>query len=126
MEKNEIFKKTEIYFLLSNMTLSGIIQTKNSKSLKFNYNVKLAQNCTRALINASIKGYFDIVYLLLNYGVNPNRIDIITGTGPLHEAVRYNDSKDDKTQLERIKIVQFLAAYGADPELANIKREVRK
>ena len=91
-----------------------------------NYNVKLAQNCTRALINASIKGYFDIVYLLLNYGVNPNRIDIITGTGPLHEAVRYNDSKDDKTQLERIKIVQFLAAYGADPELANIKRELRK
>ena len=34
MEKNEIFKKTEIYFLLSNMTLSGIIQTKNSKSLE--------------------------------------------------------------------------------------------
>lgn len=90
-----------------------------------NYNVKLAQQCTRALVNASIKGYFDIVLLLLDYGVNPNRIDIITGTGALHEALRYNDAKDEKNvQMERVKIVQFLAAYGADPELANIKREV--
>ena len=89
-----------------------------------NFNPKLVQHCTRALINASIKGYFDIVLLLLNFGVSSNKIDIITGTGPLHEAVRYNDIKDEQNQLERLKIVQYLVMYGADPELANIKREV--
>ena len=89
-----------------------------------NYNTKLAQNSIRALINASIKGYFDIVLLLLNYGVNPNKVDIITGSGPLHEAVRYNDIKDEKVRQERLKIIQFLARYGADPELVNVKREV--
>ena len=89
-----------------------------------NFNPRLAQHCIRALINASIKGYFDIVLLLLNYGVNPNKVDIITGTAPLHEAVRYNDIKDEKNQLERLKIVHYLAKYGADPELPNLKREV--
>ena len=91
-----------------------------------NYNIKLAQYCVRALVNASIKGYFDIVLLFLNYGVNPNKVDIITGTGPLHEAVRYNDMKDEKTRLDRLKIVNFLALYGADPDLVNVKREVNK
>lgn len=60
---------------------------------------------------------------MLNYGVNPNKVDIITGSGPLHEAVRYNDFKDDKSCQERLKIVKFLAFYGADPELVNVKRE---
>ena len=72
-----------------------------------------------------MKGYFEIVLLLLNYGVNPNKIDGITGTGPLHEAVRYNDIKDDKSQQERLKIVHYLTLYGADPELANLNREVQ-
>ena len=90
-----------------------------------NYNNKLAQYCTRALVNASIKGYFDIVLMLLNFGVNPNKIDIINGTGALHEAVRYNDIRDEKTRLERLKIVKYLAIYGADPDLANVKREVK-
>jgi hypothetical protein len=61
---------------------------------------------------------------LLNYGVNPNKIDVITGTGPLHEAVRYNEIKDEKSRFERLKIVNYLALYGADPELPNVKREV--
>ena len=86
----------------------------------------MSQQCVRALINAAIKGYFDIVLLLLNYGVNPNKIDVITGSGPLHEAVRYNDIKDEKSQQERLKIVQYLALYGADPELPNQKNEVHK
>ncbi len=89
-----------------------------------NYNTKLAQNSIRALVNASIKGYFDIVLLLLNYGVNPNKVDIITGSGPLHEAVRYNEIKDEKVREERLKIVRFLTSFGADPELVNVKREV--
>ncbi len=89
-----------------------------------NFNLKLATGCTRALINASIKGYFDVVLLLLNFGVNPNKIDIITGTGPLHEAVRYNDIKDEKSRLERLKIVHYLTLFGADPETPNLKREV--
>lgn len=62
--------------------------------------------------------------LLLNYGVSPNKIDAITGTGALHEAVRYNEIKDEKSRFERLKIVHYLALYGADPELPNVKREV--
>lgn len=89
-----------------------------------NYNTKMSQISIRALVNASIKGYFEIVLLLLNYGVNPNKVDIITGSGPLHEAVRYNDIKDEKVREERLKIVHYLCLYGADPELVNVKREV--
>lgn len=84
----------------------------------------MAQSSIRALVNASIKGYFDIVLLLLNYGVNPNKVDIITGSGPLHEAVRYNDIKEEKVRQERIKIVHHLCLFGADPELVNVNREV--
>jgi hypothetical protein len=75
------------------------------------------------LVNACIKGYFDIVLLLLNFGVNPNKIDIITGTGPLHEAVRYSYSREDKNRDIRQKIVQYLAQYGADPEQPNAANE---
>lgn len=63
--------------------------------------------------------------MLLNYGVNPNKVDIITGSGPLHEAVRYNDIRDEKVRHERLKIVYYLSLYGADPEAINVKREVR-
>jgi len=89
-----------------------------------NFNINMAHLCTRALTNAAIKGYLNIVLLLLNFGVNPNKIDPITGSGPLHEAVRYDDVKDEKSRLERLKLVYFLALFGADPELANVKREV--
>ena len=87
-----------------------------------NYDTNLASLSTRALINASIKGYLGIVLLLLNFGVNPNKIDSVTGTGPLHEAVRYDELKGDNP--ERLKIVHVLAQYGASPELLNAKREV--
>lgn len=42
----------------------------------------------------------------------------------MHEAVRYNDIKDDKVRQERLKIVYYLSLYGADPEAINVKREV--
>ena len=87
-----------------------------------NYNTKLSQSCSRALVNAAIKGYFDIVLLLLDFGVNPNKIDKITGTGPQHEAVRYNDTNEQSREI-RLKIVQYLAMYGADPELQNTQGE---
>jgi hypothetical protein len=87
-----------------------------------NYNTKLSQLCSRALVNASIKGYFDIVLLLLNFGVNPNKIDKITGTGPQHEAVRYNDN-NEQSRENRLKIVQYLAMYGADLEMQNTHGE---
>ena len=74
-------------------------------------------------MNASIKGYLGIILLLLNFGVNPNKIDSATGTGPLHESVRYNDLKGDDA-LERLKLVHILAQYGASPDLMNAKREV--
>jgi hypothetical protein len=88
-----------------------------------NFNTKLAPSCSRALVNACIKGYLDIVLLLLNFGVNPNKIDIITGTGPQHEAVRFSLIKDAKVRELRLKIVQYLAVYGADPELQNTSGE---
>ena len=83
----------------------------------------MAPQCSRALVNASIKGYLDITLLLLNFGVNPNKIDIITGTGPQHEAVRFNSTKDENMRDLRLKIVQNLAMYGADPELQNTSGE---
>ena len=89
-----------------------------------NYNTKLSQSCSRALVNAAIKGYFDIVLLLLDFGVNPNKIDKITGTGPQHEAVRYNDTNEQSREI-RLKIVQYLAMYGADPELQNTQGETQ-
>jgi ankyrin repeat protein len=85
--------------------------------------MKLASLCSRALVNASIKGYLDIVLLLLNFGVNPNKIDIITGTGAQHEAVRFSSLKDDKMRDIRLKIIQYLSMYGADPNLPNTSGE---
>ena len=87
------------------------------------YNIRTTRSCTRALVQATTKGLFHIVLLLLNYGVNPNKIDAITGTGPLHEAVRYHEVNEGSRQ-ERLKIVRSLALFGADPQLVNLKREV--
>lgn len=85
----------------------------------------LAQSSSRALLNAAIKGFFDIVILFLNFGANPNKIDPINGSSALHEAVRYNDINDEKNRIERLKIVKFLAMFGASPELKNLRNEVR-
>ena len=46
------------------------------------------------------------------------------GTGPLHEAVRYNDIRDEETRWERLKIVKILASYGSNPDLVNLRNEV--
>ena len=85
--------------------------------------MKLVSQCSRALVNASIKGYLDIVLLLLNFGVNPNKIDIITGTGPQHEAVRFSSLKDEKIRDIRLRIIEYLSMYGADPNLPNTSGE---
>lgn len=115
-------KTSNTLYLCFNMYLR-LFLSSDSIRIILNYNTKLAQFCSRALVNACIKGYFDIVLLLLNFGVNPNKIDIITGTGAQHESVRYYDLRDEKLRDIRLKIVQYLAIFGADPQLVNTRGE---
>ena len=85
----------------------------------------IAQKSIRALIHATIKGNLNIILILLNYGIDPNQVELVNGTGPLHEAVRFNDIHDENTRLERLKIVKCLANYGANPDLVNLRNEVK-
>jgi ankyrin repeat protein len=89
-----------------------------------NFDPAAAQKSIRALINATIRGNIYSILLLLNYGIDPNQIELINGTGPLHEAVRYNDFEDEVTRQERLKIVKYLANFGANPDLVNLRNEV--
>jgi hypothetical protein len=65
-----------------------------------------------------------LVHLLLTYGVNPNLIDSKVGTGILHEAVRFDDKKEQHLNYQRFKMIKFLTIYGANPDLKNLKKEV--
>ena len=44
---------------------------------------------TLALVEASLRGYSDIVEMILDYGYNPNCLNLLKDTTPLIEAVRY-------------------------------------
>lgn len=89
-----------------------------------NFNPVVAQQSIRGLISATVKGQLKIIMLLLNYGIDPNQIELVNGTGPLHEAVRYNEIHDEMGRVERLKIVKILASFGANPDLVNLRNEV--
>lgn len=65
-----------------------------------------------------------MAFLLLNFGVNPNKIDDNSGSSALHELVRMFEPSEDKFRL-RLKIIEFLTLFGASPELRNRMNEVR-
>ncbi|KAK3101150.1 hypothetical protein FSP39_001324 [Pinctada imbricata] len=69
---------------------------------------------TSALVEASIRGYKDIVHLLLDYGVNPNLQDKDRQTCGLHEATRF----------ARLEVAEILLKFGASSEIENEKKEV--
>ena len=57
-------------------------------SVLLDHDSSLSSN-TSAIIEAAIRGYTNVVLLLLDYGVNANGINDIKETGPLHEATRF-------------------------------------
>lgn len=89
-----------------------------------NFEPKISFYSSRALINAGLKPNFEMVLLLLNFGVNPNKIEENSGSSVLHEMVRVNETSEDKFRL-RLKIIEFLTLFGASPELRNRMNEVR-
>ncbi|KAL3853669.1 hypothetical protein ACJMK2_017192 [Sinanodonta woodiana] len=68
---------------------------------------------TRALVEASIRGHCEIVQLLLDYGVDPNKMDVVKRTLALIEGVRFI----------RFTVAEILLKYGAQPEMKNTQNE---
>ena len=98
---------------------------KGALRVLLDFSPQLAEkNCWSPLFYASLRGDFDLSYLLLTFGVNPNLIDEKTGTGILHEAVRYENKSEPQPNPQRLKIIRYLTMYGGNPELKNSKKEV--
>lgn len=86
----------------------------------------VVENCWSALFYASIRGDFDLAYLLLTYGVDPNMMEGKNGTGIVHEVVRFENKAEPcepSSLMRRVKVVKYLAIYGANPDLKNAKKE---
>lgn len=85
---------------------------KDAVSVLLDHDSSLSSN-TSAIIEAALRGYTEIVHLLLDYGVNANCINDLKETGPLHEATRFL----------RFEVAEKLVEYGASPHLQNPKSE---
>lgn len=80
--------------------------------------------CWSALFYASIRGDFDLAFMMLAYGVNPNSMEDKSGTGIMHEVVRFENKNEVEPNFNRLKIIKYLTVYGGNPELRNAKKEV--
>ncbi|XP_060561908.1 uncharacterized protein LOC132721604 isoform X2 [Ruditapes philippinarum] len=74
---------------------------------------KSTRSNTLAMIEASIRGYKDVVEMMLDYGYDPNALDQDRDTTALMEAVRF----------VRIPVVETLLKYGAKTDVKNSKSE---
>ncbi|KAL5015539.1 hypothetical protein ScPMuIL_009809 [Solemya velum] len=90
------------------LDVAAMYNKKDAVSLLLDQSTELKNNTT-AIVEAAVRGYTDIVLLLLDYGVCPNSISGLKGSGPLHEAVRFL----------RLNAAEVLLRYGADPRLPN-------
>ncbi|KAH9504867.1 hypothetical protein Btru_062127, partial [Bulinus truncatus] len=99
-------------FKLTALDLAASFNKKEAVRLLLHH-VPLLRNNSRAIVEASVRGFTDIVELLLEYGVSCNGLDENSGSSALHEAVRFN----------RIEVVKLLVAFQADPDLQNSNRE---
>lgn len=90
------------------------------------YCPQLIENCWSALFYASIRGDFDLAYVLLTYGVDPNMIESKTRSGLMHEVVRFENKADSEPNFSRLKIIKFLAIYGGNPDFRNARKEVNQ
>ncbi|KAK7103037.1 uncharacterized protein [Littorina saxatilis] len=71
----------------------------------------LSNQC--AVVEAAMRDNADVLELLLEYGIDPNQLDILRGSTALHEAVRFC----------RAKSAELLLAFGADVDKENLKKE---
>lgn len=94
------------------LDVAAMYNKKDAVSVLMDNNNSLKSNVL-AIIEASIRGYTEIIQLLLDFGVNPNGISEEKQTGPLHEATRFLRIDAAKTLLE----------YGANSKLQNPKNE---
>ena len=94
------------------LDVAAMYGKKDAVSVLLDHDSSLSSN-TSAIIEAAIRGYTNVVLLLLDYGVNANGINDIKETGPLHEATRFL----------RFESAEMLVQYGASPQLQNPKLE---
>ncbi|KAH9504838.1 hypothetical protein Btru_062072 [Bulinus truncatus] len=99
-------------FKLTALDLAASFNKKEVVRLLLHH-VPLLRNNSRAIVEASVRGFTNIVELLLEYGVSCNGLDENSGSSALHEAVRFN----------RIEVVKLLVAFQANPDLQNSNRE---
>lgn len=94
------------------LDVAAMYGKKDAVSVLLDHETSLSSN-TSAIIEAAIRGYTNVVHLLLDYGVNVNSINDLKETGPLHEATRFL----------RFESAKMLVQYGASPQLQNPKLE---
>ncbi|XP_052058441.1 uncharacterized protein LOC127698798 [Mytilus californianus] len=94
------------------LDVAAMYGKKDAVSVLLDHDSSLSSN-TSAIIEAALRGYTEVVHLLLDYGVNANCINDIKETGPLHEATRFL----------RYEAAENLIEYGASPLLQNPKSE---
>ncbi|KAK6175172.1 hypothetical protein SNE40_013691 [Patella caerulea] len=98
---------------LTPLDVAAMFNKKDAVSILLDFDEKRTNN-THAIVAAAIRGNNDVVELLLNYGISPNSISEISGSGPMHEAVRFY----------RIKVFEVLLKFGGSPKLKNSLGEV--
>ncbi|OWF53221.1 uncharacterized protein LOC110446699 [Mizuhopecten yessoensis] len=97
------------------LDVAAMFNKKDIISIMLDHDPSLKYNTT-AIIEAAIRGYGEIVQLLLDYGVSPNGISDLKETGPLHEATRFC----------RIEVAKILLKFGANPAVRNMNNESPK
>ncbi|XP_060063821.1 caskin-1-like isoform X2 [Ylistrum balloti] len=97
------------------LDVAAMYNKKDIMSIMLDHDSSLKYNTT-AIIESAIRGYTEIVQLLLDYGVSPNGISDLKETGPLHEATRFC----------RTEVARILLNYGANPAVRNMKNESPK
>ena len=75
---------------------------------------EVVMTSVRPLILACQSGRTEVAEILLEAGMDPNLVGNISGTSPLHEAMRFY----------REDIAKLLLRFGADPDRENRQNEV--
>ncbi|XP_029657190.1 uncharacterized protein LOC115231265 [Octopus sinensis] len=91
------------------LDVAAMYNKKDAVSTLLDHDKEALKGNSLALVEASIRGYAPIVEMLLKYGINPNVVNKLKETAPLHEAIRFF----------RLQVAERLLQYGAKTDVAN-------
>ncbi|GAB1598931.1 uncharacterized protein LOC115231265 [Argonauta hians] len=95
------------------LDVAAMYNKKDAVSTLLDHDKEALKGNSLALVEASIRGYAPIVEMLLKYGINPNVLNKLKETAPLHEAIRFF----------RLQVAERLLQYGAKTDITNAAGE---